>query len=79
MAAGAAPAARIRSMDSRLAVPSEITSSTMTTRPGERRADDAAALAVILGLLAIEGVGHVAAVLLGASAMTVAVASGMPL
>jgi len=35
-------------------------------------------LAMVLGLLAVEGKGHVAAVLI-ASAMTVAVASGMPL
>jgi hypothetical protein len=57
---GVAPAAWIMAMDSRAAVPADITSSTISTRP-ERRADQRAALAVVLGFLAVVGKGHVAA------------------
>ena len=62
---GVAPAARMISSDSRIAVPAVMTSSTISTRPCKRRADDVAALTVVLGLLAVEGVGDAAAVLGG--------------
>ena len=60
-ACGVAPAARIAAIDSRTAVPADITSSTISTRPLQRRADQGAALAVVLGFLAVVGEGHVAA------------------
>ena len=53
------------SMVSRIAVPAVMTSSTISTRPRERRADEVAALAVVLRFLAVERERHVAAVLLG--------------
>jgi hypothetical protein len=41
-----------------MAVPAVMTSSTMTTRPGERRADDLAALAVVLASLRLKAQGR---------------------
>ena len=49
------------SMDSRIAVPAVMTSSTIRTSPAQGAADDVAALTVVLGFLAIERKRHVAA------------------
>ena len=58
---GTAPAARISAIDSRAAVPADITSSTISTRPCRRRSHQRAAFAVVLGFLAVVGERHVAA------------------
>ena len=76
--AGVAPCARMISTDSRIAVPAVITSSTISTRPVQRRADDRAAFAVVLGFLAVERERQVATSC-SASAAAVVVTSGMPL
>jgi len=46
-------------------VPAVITSSTISTRPVSGRPHDAAALTMVLGLFAVEGVRDAAAVLAG--------------
>ena len=55
------PASRMIASASRIAVPAVITSSTISTRAGQRRADQHAAFAVRLGFLAVEGQRQVAA------------------
>ena len=57
---GVAPAARMISTDSRTEVPAEMTSSIIRSAR-QRRTDDVAALAVILGFLAVEGEGKIVA------------------
>ena len=66
------------SMDSRMAVPAVMTSSTISTRPAQRAADDGAALAMVLRFLAVEGKRQIEP-WCSASAAAAAVTSGIPL